>query len=156
MNERRQKQEKGFTLIETIIAAVAISIIALGGLSYQYFAAVHSRIARAQITATRTGQLLIEDWKNNGGSASYDPSTLGLGFLKSDKKGWGYYITVDKLSMYINLTSSDVAVDVTAGVTIRKLEIKVAWRRDYTEDAPEADDPFIVLTTYARVDASGG
>ena len=82
--------------------------------------------------------------------------SLKLGFLKSDKKGWGYYIVVDNLPMYINLISNDVAVDVAAGVTIRQLDVRVAWRRDYKEDAPEADDPSIVLTTYARVDAAGG
>jgi prepilin-type N-terminal cleavage/methylation domain-containing protein len=152
----KQVNKSGFTLIEVIIASVSLSIIALGALSYQYFAAVHNHIALAQITATRTGQLLIEDWKNNGGSAMYDPTSLNLGFLKSDKDGWGYYIVVDNLPMYINLISNDVAVDVAAGVTIRELDVRVTWRKDYKQDAPEADDPFIVIITYARVDAAGG
>jgi prepilin-type N-terminal cleavage/methylation domain-containing protein len=152
----KQVNKSGFTLIEVIIASVSLSIIALGALSYQYFAAVHNHIALAQVTATRTGQLLIEDWKNNGGSAMYDPTSLNLGFLKSDKDGWGYYIVVDNLPMYINLISSDVAVDVAAGVTIRELDVRVAWRRDYKEDAPGADDPSVILTTYARIDAAGG
>jgi prepilin-type N-terminal cleavage/methylation domain-containing protein len=152
----KQVNKSGFTLIEVIIASVSLSIIALGALSYQYFAAVHNHIALAQITATRTGQLLIEDWKNNGGSAMYNPTSLNLGFLKSDEDGWGYYIVVDNLPMYINLISNDVAVDVAAGVTIRELGVRVAWRRDYKEDAPEAGGPSIIITTYARVDAAGG
>jgi Tfp pilus assembly protein PilV len=156
MYKIRIKQNNGFTLIETVISAVCLSIIALGALSYQYFAATHNHIAKSQITATRTGQLLIEDWKNGGGSAAYDPTSLQLGFLKASEKGWGYYIVVDNLPMYVNLSSSDVAHDDTAGVTIRQLDVRVAWRRDYQNGAPETDDPFIVLTTYARVDATGG
>jgi prepilin-type N-terminal cleavage/methylation domain-containing protein len=152
----KQVNKSGFTLIEVIIASVSLSIIALGALSCQYFAAVHNHIALAKVTATRTGQLLIEDWKNNGGSAMYDPTSLNLSFLKSDKNGWGYYIVVDNLPMYINLISNDVVVDVAAGVTIRELDVKVAWRRDYTEETPEADDPSVILTTYARIDAAGG
>jgi Tfp pilus assembly protein PilV len=152
----KQIEKSGLTLIETIIAAVSLSIIALGALSYQYFAATHNRIAQSQVTATRTGQLLIEDWKNSGGSAAYDPTSLQLGFLKASEKGWGYYIVVDNLPMYINLSSSDVEHDDAAGVTVRQLDVKVAWRRDYQNGAPETDDPFIVLTTYARVDATGG
>jgi type II secretory pathway pseudopilin PulG len=156
MSKRRIKQKNGITIIETMIAAVSLSIIALGALSYQYFAATHNHIAKSQITATRTGQLLIEDWKNSGGSTVYDPTFLQLGFVKPSDKGWGYYIAVDNLPMYINLSSSDVAHDVAAGVTIRRLDVKVAWRRDYQNGSPATDDPFITLTTYARIDASGG
>ena len=156
MNKRQKKQKSGLTLIEAVISAVCLSIIALGALSYQYFAATHNRIAQCQITATRTGQILVEDWKNSGGSGTYDPTSLQLGFLKTSEKGWGYYIAVDNLPMYVNLSSSDVIVDVTAGVTIRQLDVKVAWRRDYQDGAPETDDPSIILTTYARIDASGG
>ncbi|GAG66499.1 unnamed protein product, partial [marine sediment metagenome] len=40
------------------MAMVTLTIIALGALSYQYHAAMHARIAQAQITAIRTAQLL--------------------------------------------------------------------------------------------------
>lgn len=152
----KTKKHVGLTLIEVMIAAGILSIVALGSLSYQYFAAVHNRIAKSQITATRTGQLLIEDWKNNGGSAAFNPESLNLGFLKTTEAGWGYFINVDSLPMYIELLSNDIANDEAAGVTVRQLSVKVAWRRDYKEESPGGDDPYIILTTYARIDASGG
>jgi len=153
---KQLRKNSGFTLIETIIAAVCLVIIALGALSYQYHAAMHNHIARSQMIATRTAQLLLEDWKNNGGSAEYDPASLELGFIAADEKDWGYFVIVDNLPMYINLSGSEVVHDEEAGVTLRELIVRIAWKGDYTQEAPDADDPYVMLTTYARVDASGG
>jgi len=67
----------GITLAEAMVTMVSLAVAAMGGLSYEYLAARHSRIAGAQTTATRTVQLLLEDWKSTGASTEYDPPTSG-------------------------------------------------------------------------------
>ncbi|GAI31726.1 unnamed protein product, partial [marine sediment metagenome] len=68
MIKHQKKRNSGLVFVEIMIAAATLFIIVLGALSYQYHAAVHNRIAQSNLTATRTAQLLLEDWKNNGGS----------------------------------------------------------------------------------------
>jgi len=159
------KHTAGNTLIEIMVAVVIVAIAALGGLSYQYFAAGHARIARCQMTATRIAQLLMEDWKSTGGSDEYDPTTLQLGFSTlfipsyfSEGIGVGdgvplrnqaYRITVDDEPMVVVLRWEDVAHDDVAQVTIRQLSVFLQWS-EKSEIAP------IVLSTYVRLDASGG
>ena len=143
------------TLIEALIAATVVAILALGALVYQYLGATHFRIAHAELTATRAGQLLIEDWKGSGAPdiVNYDASTLGVGFDKPDPSDNSYYIiTVDGIKMYVNLSYSDVDVDEFANITLRRINVKLQWRRDFGSGAVEADDPSILLTTYARKD----
>ena len=45
MTDRRLQHSKGVSLIEVMIAMVVLVIIALGALSYQYYAALHARAA---------------------------------------------------------------------------------------------------------------
>ena len=80
MTVKRCKFESALTLIEVMVATSVLVITITGALSYQYYAARDTQIARAHIAATRTAQLLLEDWMSTGGSKEYDPSTLGLGF----------------------------------------------------------------------------
>jgi Tfp pilus assembly protein PilV len=156
MKAEMSKRYRGLTLIEVVIAAVILFIAILGGLSYQYHTEVQNRIASCNLIAERVAQLLLEDWKNNGGSSTYDPATLELGFLSSEVPDADYYIFTDNLHLYITLGSSVITTDEEAGVTIRQLDVKVRWRRDYREGAPEDDDPYVSMTTYVRNDASGG
>ncbi len=84
-SKQRRQVRGGLTLVEALIAMAVLAIVALGAMGYQYYAALHARIARAQIIATRTAQLLLEDWKSTGdstggGLTTYDPYKLGLGF----------------------------------------------------------------------------
>ena len=150
------KQYKAFTIVEVMIAATTLFIIVLGALSYQYHSAVQNRIARSNVTATRTAQLLLEDWKNTGGMAQYDPEFLDLGFVSSSEEDADYFIFADTLPMFINLTSEDIGLDEEAGVTLRRLNVRIGWRRDYRVEAPESDDPYLLMTTYVRTDAAGG
>jgi len=153
---RLKKCYKAFSLLEVMVAAGTLFIIVLGALSYEYHTVVHNRIAQSNITATRTAQLLLEDWKNNGGSPYYDPTTLELGFITTSEEEADYYCFVDTLPMFISLNGSNIDYDEDAGVILRKLDVKVSWRRDYKSDAPGGDDPYIVMTTYVRNDAAGG
>jgi len=163
-----------------MVTVVIVAIAALGGLSYQYLAAKHARIASAQNTATRTVQLLIEDWKSTGGSTEYDPSTLGLGFSPRQavpshfSQGIGagmgsplhdavHSITVDDLPMVVMLKWTDVAYDKEAEIKLRQLAVIVEFGEvstDGTEITRSASwlgsiRP-VILATYVRVDASGG
>jgi prepilin-type N-terminal cleavage/methylation domain-containing protein len=155
MHVDRKRCEHGITLIEAMVAMAILAIAALGALSYQYHCAKHARIAKLEMTATRTAQLLLEDWKSNGGSSSYDPSTLGLGFSLDSESGF-YRIEVDEQPMYIRLMHRDVETDAVAGVTLREITVVARWRPDFSELEPEAMHPHLVLTTYVRLDASSG
>jgi Tfp pilus assembly protein PilV len=149
----RRHYRRGITLIEALIAMVMIVIIALGGLSYQYFGAKHFRIAHGELTATRATQLVLEDWKGSGANApaNYDPSTLGLGFAKPiGGEDCDYIITVDGVKMYMTLAYNDVEVDTDSGITLRELDVTTQWRNDGGSAAPGASDPSIFMATYAR------
>ena len=159
MSNKQHKtfHEGGFSLIEVMVAMVALAVIALGTLSYRYYAALHSRIALTQMTATRTGQLLIDDWKSTGGSATYNPADLNLDFTDSDIGSNDYGIAVDNLPMYITLAYDDVEHDDEAQITLREILVTVHWRSDYTAPSGNAnEDVTMELTTYVRVDASSG
>lgn len=179
MTIKQHKFASALILIEVMVAMVVLSVATLGVLSYQYHAAGHARIARAQIAAMRAGQLLLEDWKSTGGSEEYDVGTLGLGFSSglripsqwSQGKGPGlgaplrnsvHAVTVDDLPMLVMLRWQDVAHDTTAEVKLRQLSVIVGFG--------EVDDngqltfpegylgniPDVIMTTYVRLDASGG
>jgi len=156
------KVSRAFTLIELMVALAVISIAAMCALDYQYYAAKHSRIAHTQITAMRTAQLLIEDWKSVGGSTAYNPLDLQLGFsstsvpsgftmgqsIGSTLNNTVYTITINNVPMMIILCYSDVAHDDISGTTLRQLTAMVRW--------PEGGSTLcnlpVVLTTYVRLD----
>lgn len=155
MHSNRRRYEHGITLIEAMVAMAILAIAALGALSYQFHCAKHARIAKLELTATRTAQLLLEDWKSNGGSSSYDPSSLGMGFVY-DEQGGFYRIEVDNLPMYIRLMHRDVETDESAGITLREISVIMRWRLDFSALEPEEMHPHLVLTTYVRLDAAAG
>ncbi len=153
------------SLTEVVVAMTILAIATLGGVGYQYYAARHSRIARAEIIGTRTAQLLLEDWKSTGGSTSYNPSSLGLGFSSalSIPAYWSegeevgaanplnnavYAITVDNVPMQVMLQWEDVDSDTIAKVTLRELSVTVRFVGT-SENADESEYiPPVILTTY--------
>ena len=150
----------GFTLIELIITIAIIAVAAVGALDYQYYAAQQSRIAHAQVAATRTAQLLLEDWKSTGASTSYNPLNLQLGFASATVPvdfGMGqslgsvlnnliYTITINNVPMLIILSWSDVAYDSVSGTTLRQLRVMVRWQ----QNGALCNSP-VILTTYIRL-----
>ena len=76
MRFRTGKFAAGVSLIDAMAAMLILSVMAVGAMGYQYYAAIHAKIARAQMVATRTAQLLLEDWKSTGGKSEYDTSIL--------------------------------------------------------------------------------
>ena len=169
MNAKRPIFAAAVTLIEIMVAMTILTIAALGALSYQYHAAGHVRIARAQSAATHVAQLLLEDWKSTGGSEEYAPDTLAVGFssplpipakwtnvkamvLANPLNDAVYAVTIDDLPMLAMLSWEDVAYDTTAGVKLRQLGVTVNFGvvNQLEEILP------VALTTYVRDDASGG
>lgn len=154
------------SLTEAVVAMTILAIVTLGGLGYQYYVARHSRIARAQITGTRTAQLLLEDWKSTGGSKNYDPHTLGLGFSAKLEdsvfvdEGTALYSIAPPavgIPMRISLHWQNVDSDVIAKVTLRELSVTVRFYVEASEESGESEYiPPVILTTYVRIDASGG
>jgi hypothetical protein len=160
------------TFVEVVVATVVLVIAAMGALSYKFYAAKDAQIARAQIAATCTAQLLLEDWMSTGGSPNYDPASLGLGFSSASgipgdfttPEGMGnplnqavYAITIDELPMLVMLMQNDVAQD-AGGTILRQLGVVVEFGTlavDTTAGRLEGIPP-VILTTYVRADTSGG
>jgi Tfp pilus assembly protein PilV len=144
---------KGMTLVEVMLAVAVIIVAALGTLCYEYLCVNHIRFARAQLAATRVGQLLIEDWKSSGGSTDYNPEDLHMGFaLPLGLPAGNFVTTIDGLQLHINMSHSDVATDALAGVTLRRINVVVHWKKDFGNGAVNDDDPGVNLTTYVRRD----
>ncbi len=163
----------GFSLVEVIAATAILAIAALGELGYQYHATKLVRVAHAQITATRIGQLLLEDWKSTGGSDQYDPTGLGYGFesillptyfgqaeaqeLGTTLHNEAYAITVNGLPMQVALKWKDISTDAISRVTLRQLGVVVRFDEPVGKAGSlAAYNPAILLTTYVRLDESGG
>lgn len=151
MSGNNLRRSGGMTLIEIMVAMAILAIAAIGALGYQYHSATHNRIARLEMTATRTAQLLLEDWKGTGGLSNYDPRNLNIGFTKLEDSDI-YRIVIDNLPMYAKLAYTDLDYDSTAGLTLREISVIVRWRRDLSAGMPTISDGILVLTTYVRLD----
>jgi Tfp pilus assembly protein PilV len=142
-------------LVEVMISVAVTIIIALGTLGYQYYSVRHDRSAQAQFTATRIGQLILEDWKSTGGDPAYDPTSLGLGFLSpSPGESGTCVLTLDNQTFYVELIRSDIEQDTVAGITLCQIRVTVRWRKNYGPGALSAADPTVTLTTYVRRDGT--
>ena len=137
----------GLTLVEVMLAAAVIIVAALGTLCYEYLCVDHVRYARAQMTATRIGQLLIEDWKSTGGDVDYNPEDLNMGFTLLSQDN--FRTTIDGLPLYISKSQSEVT---PGDVNLIHLNVEVQWRHDFSADAVTDDDPKVSLDTYVRKD----
>jgi hypothetical protein len=175
-NGHRTRRAAGLVLVEVVIAAAILLIAALGALRCQYYAAGHSRIARAQVAGARVGQLLLEDWKSTGGSTDYDPSDLGLGFSSplaipdgfTTAEGLGtvlndavYAITLDDTPMLVMLKYLDVNEDGQASAALRQLAVVVRFAGGDLGGGDGADGRFaamppVTLVTYVRLDGADG
>lgn len=169
------KQARGVTLVEAVLAMSILAITALGALSYQYHAARHSRIARELVTATRTAQLLLEDWKSASGANNYNPVLLGLGFSSptsipeefshSEVPGSVvndsvYTITVDGVPMTIMLKWQDLDNPYGSVAALRELTVIISFENYDTGNSTSAsaleDMPPLIMATYVRLDEASG
>jgi prepilin-type N-terminal cleavage/methylation domain-containing protein len=166
------KVSKAFTLIELMMTIAIVVIAVVGTMGYQYYAAKQSQIAFAQTTATRTAQLLLEDWQSTGGATTYDPLQLQFGFssapvpsdftmglsLGSVLNNVIYTITVNNVPMSIMLSWCDVANDSVAQTTLLQLRAMVRWQQGYILQGGTTlcISPVVLTTSYIRLDAQGG
>ena len=145
-------RRNGFTITEAAMAVAVIVIAALGTLCYEYLCIDHVRIARAQLAATRVGQLLIEDWKSTGGG-DYSPEDLNMGFvLPPDAEAGEFMTTIDGMRLFITMDSEQRESDDFAGTILRELDVTVQWKHDFSNGTPTDSDPAVVLSTYVRPD----
>jgi hypothetical protein len=142
----QKKRIRGLTFIEDVLAIAMIAIVALGTLTYQYYGARHIRIAQVDLTATRIGQLLLEDWKSKGGTNNYDPTSLGLGFTT---EVGGYFLNIDNVTLHIQLASNQTYNEPYAGI-LYQIGTTIRWRSDFGPGAISANSPSLVLTTSVR------
>jgi Tfp pilus assembly protein PilV len=149
---RSSKPAGGMTLVEVMVAVAVVIVAALGTLCYEYLCIDHVRVARAELTATRVGQLLLEDWKSDGGSLDYNPEDLHMGFELPDDLPTNCVTVVDGLPLHISMTHSDVDTDAFTGTKLSEISVAVSWKRYFGSGAPEDDDPRVTLTTYVRRD----
>jgi hypothetical protein len=135
------------------LAIAVIVIAALGALCYEYLCIDHVRIARAELAATRVGQLLIEDWKSTGGNPDYTPEDLNMGFaLPPDADTGQFMTTIDGLRLFITMDSDNKESDDFAGTILREIDVTVKWNHDFSNGIPTDRDPAVVLSTYVRPD----
>jgi prepilin-type N-terminal cleavage/methylation domain-containing protein len=153
LNSEHYMNRRGMTLIEVMLAVAIVIIAALGAMCYEYLSVNHVRFARAQLAATRVGQILIEDWKSTGAADNYNPEYLQMGFdTTSPLPNGSCETTIDGLPLYISFSSDDVARDDVAGITLRQINVIVHWNQNFGQGAATADDPGVSLTTYVRRD----
>lgn len=164
----RQKKLRGFSLTEVMLSVAVIGIVAVGVLDYQRHSLKQSRIAQVQISAARIAQLLLEDWKSTGGSTSYNPSNLNLGFSSSTAgsdftTGYSiggilnnaiYTININGVPMLVVLAYTDVAHDDVADTTLRQITALVRWRmgKAVGSGGNNLCTTPVVLSTYVRLD----
>jgi type II secretory pathway pseudopilin PulG len=149
---RNSKLMGGMTLVEVMLAVAIVIIAALGTMCYEYLTIDHVGIARAELTATRIGQLLLEDWKSDGGSLDYNPEDLHMGFTLPDNLPSDCVTVVDGLPLHISMTHSEVDADPFTGAKLSEISVVVSWKRHFGNGAPADDDPRVALTTYVRRD----
>lgn len=151
----RSRAASGVTLVELVVSTLVLAVASVGALTYQFHAVKRAKAAQSEITATQLAQLILEDWKSNGGSEFYDPIEAKMGLQSAGAEKY-YKTTLNQFPMRIQLQHNDVSNDEAAGVTLREIQVTVSWRRDYRDQNPNAADPAFTATTYVRRDQSGG
>lgn len=149
----QKSNRRAFTIMEIVIASTVMGIGALGVFNYQYYAVAHANPAQIEVKASKIGQLILEDWKETGGSTGFDPSLLQIGITRDVDE---YKVTMDDVTFFLKLSSKDRAQDLVSRTTIRQINVMVKWRKDYADVPVNSDYLSYSMSTYVRVDRSGG
>jgi hypothetical protein len=67
------KRADGFSMVETMISAVVLTVAVVGASGYRYYAALDAKKAVKRAEAARVGLLLCDSWRGVGGDETYDP-----------------------------------------------------------------------------------
>ena len=140
---RKYFKTQGFTLVEVTAAMAVLSVVALGALSSQYQAVVHSRISKTELAAVRAARMLLEDWRSAGGDSAQFASGLG-------GNAEGYQFSVDGIGMLAVLSDSAVYDGEGGNLPLRQINVTVKWRSDCSLGSPEDVSPSYTISTYIR------
>ena len=140
-----KKPNKGVTLIEVMVASLAVFVILVGVMNFQYYCALDARMADVRATAANLGQLLLEGWNAvQGEAALYDPATQFGSAPLNDLTSIGdpgiprltnvfktYMIGINGVKYFVMLSYEDQ--DIAAGTPrrLRTLNVAIAWSRDF-------------------------
>jgi hypothetical protein len=147
----------GITLIEAMIACNILLIGVFGVFSYRYTSTLETMKADSYISASRIAWLLVENWRGNSGSSTYDPvsqlssiatistNTTGPSVPTGYTKLGQYKFVENNVNYFVTMSWKNVSTGLNA------LNIIVAWpqRKQGTGTVyANAGDTF-QLTTYA-------
>jgi len=160
MAAKRNRHNRGVTLIEITVAMVVTLVAIIGAMGYRYYSILDARKAKVQITASRLGSMLLEDWRGSGGRSEpddeFDPQNLAYGSVATMTaknvtgpavpdgfNGFGTYaIVVDGATYYVTLSYKDEAAN-----SLRVLNACVAWPYQYPKGPFSSESQFIRLGT---------
>jgi hypothetical protein len=155
-----QRKLKGVTLVEIMVAVFVTLVAIIGAMGYRYYSILDARKAKVQITASRLGSMLLEDWRGTGGRSEpddeFNPQNLAYGSVTAlTTKGvagpavpdgfssFGVYaIIVDGATYYVTLSYKDEAAN-----GLRVLNGCVAWPYQYPKGPFSGEARFIRLGT---------
>ncbi len=156
-----KKPNKGVTLIEVMVASLAVFVILVGVMNFQYYCALDAHMADVRATAANLGQLLLEGWNAvEGDVLLYDPATEfdeppldnfvtvadpGLPGLANVFRV--YRINLDGIVYFVKLSYADNGIVTPIR---RTLNVSIAWSRDWGSTTLDFEARRLVrLTKYA-------
>ena len=156
-----KKQNNGVMLIEVMVAALAIAVVVIGAMQFQYFCALDAHKSDVRAKAIRLGLLLLDAWKAEEGDPLHnpilefgvppldnfisitDPGIPGLPELLGNQC---YRVQVDGVYYFVKLSSEDIDFGDPPSI-LRKLNVAVAWSRPYNSDTLEYHSRRLVRAT---------
>ena len=146
-----------------MIASIILLIGVFGVFTYRYTSALNAAKADSYITASRIAWLLVENWRGNKGSSTYDPTavdqldSIGL-TISTINNGPPEPTGFTKLGQYKVVTNNDnyfVTMswrNFPAVPGINELDVIVAWSRSQkgTETVYTVAGHTFHLTTYVQ------
>ena len=160
---REPTMRKGISIVEAMISSIILLIGIFGVFTYRYASALNSAKADSYITSSRIAWLLLENWRGNKGSSTYDPTasdqigSIGLtistmttgpsvptGFTKLGQ----YKVVINNVNYFVTMSWRNFP----AVPGINELDVIVAWsqRKKGTGVAYDDVDNSFHLTTYAQ------
>jgi hypothetical protein len=148
MKRVRKQLNKGVTLIEVMVASLAVFVILVGVMNFQYYCALDARMADVRATAARLGQVLLEGWNAVQGEAVlYDPAMQFGSAPLNDLTPIGdpgiprlinvfktYMIGINGVKYFVTLSYEDQDIAPATPRRLRTLNVAIAWSRDFGSD----------------------
>jgi len=157
-----KKRNNGVTLIEVMVSALAIAVVVIGAMQFQYFCALDAHKADVRAKAIRLGLLLLDGWKNVEGDPLHNPilefgvpplgnfigaADPGIPGLTNLLGSQCYRVQVDGVYYFVKLSSEDIDSFGSPQKILKKLNVAVAWSRPYNSETLEFDSRRLVRAT---------